>query len=102
MDGITNDPAAQDAGIPQGLADNSNTLLAFGGGALRGGIGQGLSDAARIGLHESDLVQRRKALTAQQAATIQALRSAGLSNPEAIAAMHPALANLLMSILMNR
>ncbi len=93
-----NDPlAAIRAAIPQGLADNANTLLAFGGGALKGGIGQGLSDAARIGLHEADLAQRRRALAAQQAATIAAFRAAGLANPETIAAMHPALARILLA-----
>src|SRR5262245_50715917 len=50
------------AGIPQPLADNANSLLAFGGGALRGGVGQGLTDAARIGVTESELAQRRKSL----------------------------------------
>jgi hypothetical protein len=85
------------AAIPQGLADNSNTLLAFGGGSLRGGIGKGLSDAAKVGLHETELLQRRKSLAAQQAATIQALRGAGLSNPDALAAMHPALARILLA-----
>jgi hypothetical protein len=90
------------AGIPQALADNGNTLLAFGGGALRGGIGQGASDAARIGLHEFEMVQRRKTHNAQQAATLQALRGAGLSNPEAVAAMHPALARVLLAYLHPR
>jgi len=88
--------------IPQGLSDNANTLLAFGGGALKGGIGQGLSDAARIGLHEADLAQRRNALAAQQAATIAALRGAGLANPETVAAMHPALARALLAHLHAR
>ena len=87
------------AGVPQALADNANTLLAFGGGALRGGIGQGASDAARVGLSESELAQRRKALAAQQAATIAALRGAGLANPAAVAAMHPALARVLLGYL---
>jgi hypothetical protein len=36
-------------------------------------------------------------MLAQQAATLRALRSAGLSNPEAIAAMHPALARVLLA-----
>jgi hypothetical protein len=36
-------------------------------------------------------------MLAQQAATVRALRSAGLSNPEAIAAMHPALARVLLA-----
>jgi hypothetical protein len=87
------------AGIPQGLADNANTLLAFGGGALRGGVGQGASDAARVGLSESELRERRKALGAQQAATIAALRNAGLKNPESVAAIHPALARVLLGYL---
>jgi hypothetical protein len=85
------------AGIPQGLADNSNTLLAFGGGSLGGGIGKGLTDASKIGLHEADLAQKRKALAAQHTATIQALRGAGFPNAEAIAAMNPALAKLLLA-----
>jgi hypothetical protein len=85
------------AAIPQGLADNSNTLLAFGGGALKGGIGQGLTDASKIGVHESDLLKRHKFLSAQQAATVEALRNAGLQNPEAVAAIHPALARVLLA-----
>src|SRR5262245_27383597 len=90
------------AGIPQALADNSNTLLAFGGGALRGGIGQGLGVAAGVGRQESELAQRRKALNAQQAATIAELRGAGLKNPEQVAAMHPAMARVLLTYLNPR
>jgi hypothetical protein len=36
-------------------------------------------------------------MLAQQAAILHALRSAGIPNPEAIAAMHPALARLLLA-----
>jgi hypothetical protein len=81
----------------QGLSDNANTLLALGGGTLRGGIGMGAQDAARIGLHEAELAQRRRAAAAQQAATVAALRSLGLGNPAALAAMNPVLARALIS-----
>jgi len=36
--------------VLRGLGDNSDQLLAFAGGALQGGIGRGLSDAAKVGV----------------------------------------------------
>jgi hypothetical protein len=48
-------------------------------------------------LHEAELGQRRRAAAAQQAATVAALRSLGLGNPAALAAMNPVLARALIS-----
>jgi hypothetical protein len=104
----TNPPPAQSvfdqarAAIPQNLADNADTLLAFGGGTLRGGLGLGASEAAKIGSHAAQLAQQRRALAAQQAAALLALQARGIPDAAVLAAMHPALARVLLTRVAER
>jgi hypothetical protein len=83
--------------IPQGLADNADALLAFAGGTLRGGLGLGASEAAKIGTHAAQLAQQRHALAAQQAAALNALQTRGIPDAAALAMMNPALARVLLT-----
>jgi hypothetical protein len=85
------------AAIPQNLADNADALLAFGGGTLRGGLGLGASEAAKIGAHAAQLAQQRRTLAAQQAAALLALQARGIPDAAALAAMHPVLARVLLT-----
>jgi hypothetical protein len=54
--------------------------MAFGGGTLRGGIGLGMSEAAKVGLKESEVNRKR----GNQAALMQSLAAANV--PPAVAA----------------
>jgi hypothetical protein len=90
------------AAIPQSIADNADALLAFGGGTLRGGLGLGASEAAKIGSHAAQLAQQRRALAAQQAAALLALQARGIPDAAALAAMHPVLARVLLTRVAER
>lgn len=76
--------------VQAALGDNFSTLLAFAGGARQGGIGQGLTQAAKASLIEGPEVQKMKQLRDQQLGVYQALRAKGLPHADAMsAAMSP-------------
>lgn len=76
--------------IQQALGDNFSTLLAFAGGARQGGIGQGLSQAARASLIEGPENRKLKMSQDQQLGIYQALRQKGVPHADAMsAAMSP-------------
>lgn len=72
--------------LQERLGENSNTLFAFAGGALRGGIGKGLEDASRIGVYEDATNYNRKMQKGATLAVYQALLARGVPQAQAIAA----------------
>lgn len=90
--------------LGQGLSDNSNTLLAFAGGAYSGGIGEGLKHAARVGVYETlgrdarKTAERKLAMDRQsQLGTYLALKARGVSDRDAMAAaLNPTMLKAVM------
>ena len=80
------------------ITDNRYALMALGAGIAGApswaeGIGRGLQMA--VAGAQAD--RQRQMLSAQQAATAQALRERRVPNAELIAAMHPQLARILLT-----
>ena len=80
------------------IADNRYALMALGAGIAGApswaeGIGRGL----QLAVAGAQADRQRQMLSAQQAATAQALRERRVPNAELIAAMHPQLARILLT-----
>ena len=84
--------------LDRGLSDNSNTLLALGGGMISGGLGKGLSDAARVGLVEGEQVQKQKTLRQAQQSAYASVKAAGGNEAQAMAAAsNPEILKMMMA-----
>jgi hypothetical protein len=71
--------------VQQALGDNFSTLLAFAGGTRQGGIGQGLTQAAKASLIEQPTNEKRRQEQEAKLGIYQAVRAKGGSHADAIA-----------------